>query len=77
MSGPMAPSAIRSPGTPASEPASRIAPKASSTSTGLQVVPASSAASGRSGRVETASRSSICTNSPDSGRLDHSALAVT
>ncbi len=28
-------------------------------------------------RVETASRSSICTNRPDSGRVDHSALAVT
>jgi hypothetical protein len=33
--------------------------------------------SGSAGRVETASRSSICTNRPDSGRLDHSAFAVT
>ena len=29
------------------------------------------------GRAETASRSSICTNSPESGSVDHSAFAVT
>ena len=36
-----------------------------------------SATSGRVARAEMASRSSICTNRPDSGRVDHSALAVT
>jgi hypothetical protein len=32
---------------------------------------------GQAGRVDTARRSSICTNRPESGRLDQSAFAVT
>jgi hypothetical protein len=44
---------------------------------GSQTMPSRSSASGVAGRVETARRSSICTKRPDSGRVDHSALAVT
>jgi len=58
-------------------PASSSLPNASSTRAGCHVVPASSDISGAVTAEEAASRSSICTNSPDSGSVDHSALAVT
>ena len=58
-------------------PASRATPKPSRVTRGTQVVPSSISAVGAAGRVETASRSSICTKTPDSGSVDHSALAVT
>ena len=41
------------------------------------MVPAKAWATPAVGRVDTASLSSICTKSPDSGRVDHSAFAVT
>ena len=44
---------------------------------GIQVVPVRSSARAEGARAATLSLSSICTKRPESGRFDHSALAVT
>ena len=77
MSLPTTPAARSSPATPAIAPASASCPNASSTRTGAQVVPVRSSSVSAFLRDDTASRSNICTNNPDSGRVDHCAFAVT
>ncbi len=77
MSGPGRAVAITSPAMPGIVPASPNWPKASMISSAVQTVPARSSADGIPARVLTASRSSMATNRPDRGRVDHSALAVT
>ena len=76
-SGRVAPSISSGPATPGMAPASRKMPKPFITCNGVHVVPFKSSASGRRADDEMDSRSSISTNKPDSGSVDHSALAVT
>ena len=52
-------------------------PNPSITTSGVQIVPSRSPASGDEVVAETARRSSISTNRPDRGKDDHSAFAVT